>query len=365
MPQITEDRLAQLTQAWPVPSTPRPIVIIGAGAIVEHAHLPAYRALGLDVAAVYDIDPERAGALTRTWDIPNACPTLADAVSNQGAVFDLAIPPEHVHETLTQLPDGSPVLIQKPLGADLAGATRIVEICRAKDLTAAVNFQLRFSPVILALRDAAARGILGTITDCEVRVSCETPWHTWPFLEKLPRMEILQHSVHYLDTIRLLLGEPRAVHARTVPHPDFPRLASTRSNIILDFADNIRCAVSTNHHHRWGPRFAASELRLEGTKGAAIAKLGVNLNYPAGEPDELHITTDEAGWQQVPLRGNWFPHAFEGPMSNLQRYIAGEDDSLISPVTDSLRTMALVEACYISNDAPGTPILDPTQGPTP
>src|SRR5207342_3263498 len=32
-----------LSQAWPRPAHPRPIVIIGAGAIVRTAHLPAYR----------------------------------------------------------------------------------------------------------------------------------------------------------------------------------------------------------------------------------------------------------------------------------------------------------------------------------
>jgi hypothetical protein len=43
-----------LTQAWPRPSHPRPIVIIGAGGIVRAAHLPTYRALGFPVAGLFD-----------------------------------------------------------------------------------------------------------------------------------------------------------------------------------------------------------------------------------------------------------------------------------------------------------------------
>src|ERR1041384_3976508 len=46
-----------LPQAWPRPSAPRPIVVVGAGAIVEQAHLHAYRRLGLDVAGFYDVKP--------------------------------------------------------------------------------------------------------------------------------------------------------------------------------------------------------------------------------------------------------------------------------------------------------------------
>jgi hypothetical protein len=43
-------------------------------------------------------------------------------------------------------------------------------------------------------------------------------------------------------------------------------------------------------------------------------------------------------------------------MSNLQRFISGEDAALVSPVEDAVRTMALVEACYLSSAGGSTPI---------
>jgi hypothetical protein len=54
-----------LPQRWPTPSRPRPIVVIGAGAIVEQAHLPAYRRLGFEVAGFHDLDPARSAALAQ------------------------------------------------------------------------------------------------------------------------------------------------------------------------------------------------------------------------------------------------------------------------------------------------------------
>jgi predicted dehydrogenase len=63
----------------------------------------------------------------------------------------------------------------------------------------------------------------------------------------------------------------------------------------------------------------------------------------------MEVFTDEA-WRTVPLRGSWFIEAFEGPMSNLQRVIAGEDSVLVSSVEDAIETMALVEACYESSE---------------
>jgi predicted dehydrogenase len=94
---------------------------------------------------------------------------------------------------------------------------------------------------------------------------------------------------------------------------------------------------------------------VEGTAGIARVTWGVNLSYPSGPPDTMEIHAGGA-WKGVPLRGSWFIDAFEGPMSNLQRFIAGEDSALIGSVDDAIRTMALVEACYQSSERGGTPI---------
>ena len=72
----------------------------------------------------------------------------------------------------------------------------------------------------------------------------------------------------------------------------------------------------------------------------------MNLDYPAGPPDTMEIADGRRRGSAVPLRGSWFTEAFEGPMSNLQRFVAGEDATLVGPVDDAIKTMALVEACY-------------------
>ena len=86
--------------------------------------------------------------------------------------------------------------------------------------------------------------------------------------------------------------------------------------------------------------------------------MGVNLDYPAGKPDRLHVILSSGPWEEIALRGSWFTEAFEGPMSNLQRFIAGEDRVLVTAVDDAIHTMALVEACYDSNSRGATPIPD-------
>jgi hypothetical protein len=83
----------------------------------------------------------------------------------------------------------------------------------------------------------------------------------------------------------------------------------------------------------------------------------VNLDYPAGPADTMEVSAGRE-WTDVPLRGSWFIEAFEGPMSNLQRFVAGEDATLVGGVGDAVKTMALVEACHESSTRGGTPIPD-------
>jgi predicted dehydrogenase len=348
--------MTELRQAWNVPSRPRPIVIIGAGGIVRTAHLPAYQRLKLPVAGVFDIKPEASYETARRFAVPKVFATLDEAARFTDAVFDIAVPGDQILGVLRHLPEGAPVLIQKPMGENLNMARGILAVCRERNLMAAVNFQLRFSPNVLALMDLLARDQLGEIVDIEVRLVVKQPWQLWSFLEGAPRLEILYHSIHYLDTIRSIAGEPRSVYCRVVPHPGLPEFRDTRSSIILDYGDRMRCSLALNHMHDYDPRHRESMLKVEGMKGAAILTMGVNLDYPDGGPDRLEVALNGPSWQQVPLRGSWFTEAFEGPMSNLQRFATGEDNVLVSPVADAIKTMALVEACYHSSAGGGTPI---------
>ena len=139
-----------LQQAWPAPSNPRPIVTFGAGSIVGDAHYPAYRKAEFPIAGLFDPDREKAEKLAAEWGV-TAYASAEEAAAVEDAVFDLATPPNTHAAVLRLLPDGAAVLIQKPMGSDLAAATEILEICREKKLMAAVNFQLRFAPMMLAL----------------------------------------------------------------------------------------------------------------------------------------------------------------------------------------------------------------------
>src|SRR2546423_12315310 len=100
-----------------LPQTSLPIVIIGAGGIVADAHLPAYRKAGFDVVGITNRTRLRAEKLAAEYQIPHIYDSVGEAVKNApaNAVYDLTIMPAQFVDTLDQLPDGSGVLIQKPM----------------------------------------------------------------------------------------------------------------------------------------------------------------------------------------------------------------------------------------------------------
>ncbi|MGH9655634.1 MAG: Gfo/Idh/MocA family protein [Bryobacteraceae bacterium] len=341
---------------------PHPILIIGAGGIVHDAHLPAYRKARFPVFGIYDLDKSKAEALARKFAIPTVFQSLEDAVGQapENVIFDVAIPPSGFLPVLERLPDGAAVLLQKPMGQTIQEAGAIRDFCHAKKLTAAVNFQMRFAPAVARARKMIQEGLLGEVHDMEVRILVYTPWQLWTFLEGIPRMEILHHSVHYIDLVRSFFGDPARVYARTVKHPSMMKLASTRSNIIMDYGDIVRANITTNHGHMYGIEQQESYVKWEGTRGAIKSRLGLLLDYPRGQPDDFRYALLENGkspqWQVLTIDGTWFPDAFIGSMRSLMAFLDGDTDKLPTSVDDAYKTMAVVEAAYQSNDFGGTKI---------
>lgn len=351
------DRLNPVTRP-PMPRSPRPILIVGAGGIVCDAHLPAYARAGFKVAGVTNRNRRKAENLAAEYSIPHVYDSLGQAISEgpEDAVFDVALPASLHSEVLMQLPRGSTVLLQKPMGENIEQAQRILKICQARNLTAAVNFQLRFAPFVIAARDLIDHGAIGNLVDLEVRVAVETPWHLWKFLEGVPFAEVYYHSIHYLDLVRSFLGDPTGVYAKMFVHPDAAKIDGTCSTYMLDYGNRYRATISTNHHVRYGLSHQEAWIQWSGTNGAIRASLGLLLNYPNGVPDTFELCmfeSDRPVWRSIDIPGSWFPDAFIGTMSSVMRVAEGSDKRSPTDVADAYQTMRLVDAACRSSSTGG------------
>ena len=249
------------------------------------------------VKACYDLNHETAQKVAEEWGIPHVAETVEELVEfgkQYDAVFDIAVPANAIPEILVQLPDNAGVLIQKPMGESIEQAREILRICHEKNLTAGINFQLRQAPYMIAVRDLINRGVIGEVVDIDHRLVGEQPWNLWPFLFPKDRVEINYHSIHYIDNIRSLVGDPKSVYCKTMQHPKMRDLAQTRTAIIMDYGDDLRVNLHINFNHNYAKKYQESILKIEGLEGAIRVKLGLMYDYPEGEPDRVeYITFDE------------------------------------------------------------------------
>ena len=352
----------EINYAAAMPLHPRLIAVIGAGGIVHDAHLPAYKKAGWKVLGIYDTDTTKAQNLAAKFCIEKVFESIQQITENVPAevVYDVAVPAAVLKQVLEQLPQKAVVLMQKPMGETIEEATAIMHLCKQKQFTAAMNFQWRFMPAVLAAKNMIDAGLIGELHDMEIRMNIYHPWHLWKFLFDIPRMEILYHSIHYIDLLRHFFGNPNGVYAKTLKHPKMMQLASTRSIIILEYDNIIKAHINTNHGHEFGLKHQESFIKWEGTKGAIKTTIGTNINYPYGVEDSFEYSILEEGkepeWQSLQFETKWFPDAFIGSMANLLCYAEGSTGELINSVDSAFKTMQVVEAAYNSSDGGGTKV---------
>ncbi|CAF1566714.1 unnamed protein product [Didymodactylos carnosus] len=181
-----------LNQTPPLPIHTLPIYSIGSGAIVNNAHLPAYQLAKFNVIGIYDKNLEAAQKTAEKFGISNVFKTLDDLISasitssSSKVIYDIATPATEISLILQHLPQNSYALIQKPMGETLEQAREIRRLCKEKNIQAAINFQLRYAPQMLAVTDLLKKNVLGKkLTTVEIHVNTYTPFENWPFLEKV------------------------------------------------------------------------------------------------------------------------------------------------------------------------------------
>lgn len=324
------------------------IAIVGAGAIVEVAHLPAYADAGFDVVGLYDVDAERAETVAAGSSFDLAVyADLDDLLADDAVdVVDIAVPPMYQHDIVERVVDtGRDLLCQKPLSNDFEEAVAIVEAIEDAGVTAAVNQQMRWEKSIRAAKQLIDAGELGTVLAGSIDVNIDIDWTVWDWIVDLRRVEVMFHSIHYLDTMRYLFGEPNLVYSTMARAPGQGIRAETRTRHTLEYDGDVRASVDSAHNN-WADGYA--RFRFEGTDGTVKGTLGLLDNYPEGNPDEFAFRSGpDADWEHHEVETAWFPDAFIGTMGSLLESIETGETAAVTP-RDHLETLRLTNATYKS-----------------
>jgi predicted dehydrogenase len=328
---------------------------VGAGMIMAECHLEAYRLAGFPVVAIASRGRDRARAVAERHAIPTVHDTPEALIADPAIdIVDIAYPP-HLQPALIRLALAQPhvrgILAQKPLALSLEEARELRDEARAAGKILSVNQNMRYDQSIRVLRQLLDRRALGEPVFAQIDMHAIPHWQG--FLEGYDRLTLSNMSVHHLDALRFLFGEPSEV--TTVTRTD-PRTAFAHSDgivsTLLRFPSGL---LALSLEDVWsGPRaegYADDQhitWRVEGTEGVAKGTIG----WPTGAPSTLtYASRAETGgaWVTPEWDTMWFPHAFIGVMEQLQWALRSGEAPALS-VADNVRTMALVEAAYRSID---------------
>ena len=325
--------------------------IVGCGEIMQCAHLPIYSRLGMRIRQVFDPDPRNSQAVLKRFPQAHAAKSYQDLISEPELDFiDIAIPPQRQTEVaLAAIHAGKHVLCQKPLASNIADARRIVQAARDAQVYLVVNHQMRWAPFIRQSAATLRRGEFGDLVYGRVnflRHGSIPPAH---WISEQPRLTCLFNTIHVIDSLRFLFGEPSTASGLVRRDPQYAIAGDTTVEIWLQWPTGAVISITDRLSMR--QRHTNTDILLEGDRGTVFGRVGLWDRYPAPSPDTV--------WYQPPGASEptllcadqcWIPDAFAGPISELAEAILHRGLPTIDGV-NALRNLEIVEAVYASSES--------------
>ena len=326
---------------------------IGAGMIMAECHLAAYAQAGFPVVAIASRTESKAQTVADRWKIPKVHVTPEALIADPAIeILDIAYPPDLqpalIRVALKQ-PHIKAILAQKPLALGLSEAIALRDEAAKAGKLLSVNQNMRYDQSMRVLKQLLDAGDLGEIVFAQIDMHAIPHWQG--FLADYDRLTLANMSVHHLDVLRFLFGEPTEITTQTRKDP---RTTFDHSDGItvstLRFPSGV---LALSLEDVWsGPRAEGYDndqhisFRVDGTLGVAKGTIG----WPTGAASTLTYASQKTTggkWVTPKWDTMWFPHAFSGVMEQLQHAVATGTQPALT-VADNVKTVALIEAGYKS-----------------
>jgi len=326
---------------------------VGAGMIMAECHLAAYKDAAFNVVAIASRTKANAEKVAERWAIPTVYDTPEQLIEDPNIeIIDLAYPPDQqpalIRHALRK-PHIKGILAQKPLALSLDEAIKLRDEARVAGKVLSVNQNMRYDQSMRVLKQIIDSGALGNVVFAQIDMHAIPHWQ--PFLQDYDRLTLSNMSVHHLDVLRFLFGDPDEIstHTRKDPRTTFEHsdgitvstLKFPSGTLALSLEDvwsgPRQDGYKDDQHINW---------RVDGTLGVAKGTIG----WPTGAASTLTYAstkTTNGDWVTPTWNTMWFPHAFIGVMEQLQDAIKTGSAPALS-VADNVKTMQLVEAGYRS-----------------
>jgi predicted dehydrogenase len=194
------------------------VVVVGTG-FIGPAHTEALRRLGLTVTGILGSTPEKSRRAATALGLAKGYASFDEVLADPGVQSVHLATPNRLHYSMAKaaLQAGKHVLCEKPLAMNSTESAELVELTRNAKVAAGVNYNMRFYPLCLEVRERIRRGDLGAIYS--VQGSYVQDWllyptdYNWRVLaeEGGALRAVADIGTHWLDLIQSVTG--RAVEA--------------------------------------------------------------------------------------------------------------------------------------------------------
>ena len=324
--------------------------LIGCGFFATN-HLNAWRDLGeeVELAAVCDLDGEKARAAAEAFGVPRAYADAAEMMDKERLDFVDVVTtmPSHKPLVLLAARHKLPTIVQKPFAPTWQECVDMVEACRAAGVPLMVHENFRFQSPMLEVRRVLASGAIGEPT--WGRITWRTNFDVYkgqPYLAKEERFILLDLGIHVLDLARVLMGEVERLYCET--QSVRPGIAGEdMATITLKHTSGAVSLVDCTYEAKRDPDpFPETLLELEGRRGSLVLSPGLDLKVTSdGRTTTRSLRTPTLPWTAEP----W--HVAQESVLNTQRHWVECLKAGREPETsgrDNLKTYALAEAAYES-----------------
>jgi len=324
---------------------PLRIGIVGAGAVVQVAHLPVLKKLkNVEVRALCDNDLPKARALADRFGIKDAFDDIEELLRYEELDAVVVSSPTHLHEAhvAAALAARLHVLVEKPLTISAASAQRIVRAAEKSDRIVMVGMNHRYRPDVQIVRGFIQTGELGKIE------SARGSWHVHrPSRTQLGWRQrrdqagggaMIDLGLTILDLGLWLAGGPaptRVSAALDVPGKERAVEDAGSAFVVCEEGMSVFLDVTWRHIGE-GERFGVG---IRGTKGtAAVNPLKVWKEFH-GVPTDVSPTTSVG-------RETAFNASFRAQWAHFQAAIAGE--AKVASLAEHVSLHRVIDAIYRS-----------------
>jgi len=314
-------------------SEPVTVAFIGAGSHANYAHYPSLSEMeDVQIAAVCDLNPERAAATAQRWGIPRTYSDYRQMLNEiQPQAVYIILPPHQMYDIVADcLQRGLHVFIEKPPGITAEQTRNLARLAEKNHCLTMVGFQRRFVPVVVQARRRVEER--GAITQCLARFvkSGGTEDYYGGAVDILTC-----DAIHAVDNLRWMGGEVKKIVSKV---DRFHSPVYNAFNALVEFESGATGILLTN----W----------VTGRRIYSVEMHAYNISAYAEPDDRAVIYRDGSLEPEVILNteaaGSDAPHRYLGFYDENRHFIdcikSGQQPQTC--FADAVKTMELVERIY-------------------